>query len=53
MDSNELQERYEYLVKEIKKIIEIDERYDYDLYFLPSMIEDLEGFLEELKELQK
>lgn len=52
MDTNELQERYEYLVKEIKGIIKISERNDYDLYLLPSFTEDLESFLEELKEIR-
>lgn len=50
MDTSELQERFEYLVKEIMLICKIADRNDYDIDFVEPFISDLSAFLDELKE---
>lgn len=53
MDSEDLFERYKYLVKEIKELTEIVERNEYDIILMDGFIDDLEEFLTELKELRE
>lgn len=44
--------RFEYCTEQINELIKIIRRNDYDLYLLPSFVNDLEGYLKELKEIQ-
>ena len=53
MEITDIEDRYKYLVEEINGLVVISRRNDYDLFLLPAFIEDLEGFLKELKELRK
>jgi hypothetical protein len=53
MEIIDVEDRYKYLVEEINGLVIISRRNDYDLFLLPAFIEDLEGFLKELKELRK
>lgn len=53
MEITDIEDRYKYLVEEINGLVVISRRNDYDLFLLPAFMEDLEGFLKELKELRK
>lgn len=53
MEIADIADRYKYLVEEINSLVIISRRNDYDLFLLPAFIEDLEGFLKELKGLRK
>lgn len=45
--------KFVYCTEQLNELIEIIRQNDYDLFLLPAFIEDLEGFLKELKELRK
>lgn len=51
MEITDSMNKFEYCTEELNGLIEIIRRNDYDLYLLPSFIEDLEAFLGELKEI--
>ena len=53
MEITDIKDRYKYLIEEINGLVVISRRNDYDLFLLPALIEDLEGFLKELKQLRK
>ena len=53
MEITDIKDRYKYLIEEINGLVVISRRNDYDLLLLPALIEDLEGFLKELKQLRK
>lgn len=53
MEITDIEDRYRYLVEEIAGLVVINRRNDYDSCLLPSFIDDLEGYVKELKELKE